>query len=181
MGVKFSNKKISDRLKEIIKRSQNLKEPMQKIAVDMKNETRRNFDLQRSYDGEKWKKSKRAEEQGGQTLKNTGRLYNSFRASAGRTYARVGTNIIYARVLNQGAKKGEFGKVYFTVKQHTRKIKKYKKNGDLAKSKRRITVKPHLRRARIPWGDIPKYKYMGNSQEAKQRYIKIIKEYIFKK
>ena len=81
---------------------------MTRISVDMKNEIRGNIDRGHSFDGIKWKKSKRAINRM-VALKSTGRLYNSFRNTAGRNYARVGTNVIYARTLNQGADKGEFG------------------------------------------------------------------------
>ncbi len=179
MGIKVSGT-ASKKLKEILKRCKNLKEPMARIAVDMKNETRRNFDKERSFDGIKWEKSKRAIKDNGKTLRDTGRLYNSFRNTAGRNYARVGTNVIYARTLNQGADKGEFGEVSFTVRQHTRRVKRYKKNGELAKTKRKITVRSHSRTAKVPWGDIPKYRYMGINQEMKRKYIAILTKYIIK-
>lgn len=137
MGIKVSGT-ASKKLKEILKRCKNLKEPMTRISVDMKNEIRGNIDEQHSFDGTKWKQSKRASEEGGKTLKDTGRLYNSFRNTAGRNYARVGTNVIYARTLNQGADKGEFGKVYFTVPQHTRRIKKYKKTESFPSIKEKL-------------------------------------------
>lgn len=174
MGVKFSNKNISNRIKVILKRCSNLEKPMKKIAVYMKNETLRNFDEEHSYDGIKWEKSKRAREQGGKTLTNTGNLYKNINASFGKNYARVGTNVIYARVLNQGADKGKFGKVSFTVRRHTRKIKSSKNNGE-------VNVKSHTRRANVPWGNIPAYRYMGLSKEAKARYGKILLDYILKK
>lgn len=179
MGIKVSGT-ASKKLKEILKRCKNLKEPMTRISVDMKNEIRGNIDRGHSFDGIKWKKSKRAIEDNGKTLKDTGRLYNSFRNTAGKNYARVGTNVIYARTLNQGADKGEFGEVSFTVKQHTRRIKKYKKNGELSKYKRKITVHAHLRRAKVPWGDIQAYRYMGINEEMKRKYIAILKKYIIK-
>lgn len=179
MGVKTSGT-ARKKLKEILKRCKNLKEPMTRISVDMKNEIRGNIDRGHSFDGIKWKKSKRAIEDNGKTLKDTGRLYNSFRNTAGRNYARVGTNVIYARTLNQGADKGEFGEVSFTVRQHTRRVKRYKKNGELAKTKRKITVRSHSRTAKVPWGDIPKYRYMGINQEMKRKYIAILTKYIIK-
>ena len=137
MGIKVSGT-ASKKLKEILKRCRNLKEPMTRISVDMKNEIRGNIDNQHSFDGTKWEQSKRASKEGGKTLKDTGRLYNSFRNTAGRNYARVGTNVIYARTLNQGADKGEFGKVYFTVPQHTRRIKKYKKTESFPSIKEKL-------------------------------------------
>lgn len=179
MGIRTSGT-ARKKLREILKRCKNLKEPMTRISVDMKNEIRGNIDREHSFDGVKWKKSKRAKEQGGKTLKDTGRLYNSFRNTAGRNYARVGTNVIYASTLNQGADKGEFGEVSFTVRQHTRRVKRYKKNGELAKTKRKITVRSHSRTAKVPWGDIPKYRYMGINQEMKRKYIAILTKYIIK-
>lgn len=170
MGIKVSGT-ASKELKEILKRCKNLKEPMTRISVDMKNEIRGNIDRGHSFDGIKWKKSKRAKEQGGKTLKDTGRLYNSFRNTAGRNYARVGTNVIYARTLNQGADKGEFGEVSFTVRQHSRRLKKYRK---------RITVRSHSRTAKVPWGDIQAYRYMGINKEMKRKYIAILTKYIIK-
>lgn len=176
MGIKFNVKKVKARINLIAKRCKNLKEPLTEIAVDMKNETQNNFDGQHSFDGKSWKKSKRAKEQNGQTLKDTGRLYNSFKYKVGRNYARVGTNVIYARTLNRGADKGEFGKQYYTVRQHRRRLSYKTKSG-----KRIVTVKAHLRRGISPWGDIPAYRYMGISNEAKKRYIEILKKYILKK
>ncbi|MCF2626247.1 phage virion morphogenesis protein [Fusobacterium perfoetens] len=170
MGVKTSGT-AKKKLKEILKRCKNLKEPMTRISVDMKNEIRGNIDRGHSFDGIKWKKSKRASEEGGKTLKDTGRLYNSFRNTAGRNYARVGTNVIYARTLNQGADKGEFGEVSFTVRQHSRRLKKYRK---------RITVRSYSRTAKVPWGDIQAYRYMGINQEMKRKYIAILTKYIIK-
>lgn len=179
MGIKVSGT-ASKKLKEILKRCKNLKVPMEKISVNMKNEVRSNIDGQHSFVGDKWKQSKRAKEQGGKTLRDTGRLYNSFRNTAGRNYARVGTNVIYARTLNQGADKGEFGEVSFTVRQHRRRIKRYKKNGELAKTKRRITVRSHSRTAKVPWGDIQAYRYMGINKNMKRKYIAILTKYIIK-
>ena len=170
MGIKISGT-AKRKLKEILKRCKNLKEPMTKISVDMKNEIRENIDGQHSFDGIKWKKSKRAKEENGRTLKDTGRLYNSFRNTSGKNYARVGTNVIYARTLNQGADKGEFGEVTFTVKQHTRRLKKYRK---------RITVRSHLRTTKVPWGDIQAYRYMGINKGMKRKYIAILTKYIIK-
>lgn len=170
MGIKISGE-VNKKIKEILKRCKNLKEPMTRISVDMKNEIRGNIDNQHSFDGVNWKKSKRAEEDNGKTLKDTGRLYNSFRNTSGRNYARVGTNVIYARTLNRGADKGEFGEVSFTVRQHTRRLKKYRK---------RITVRRHTRTAKVPWGDIQAYRYMGINEKMKRKYIAILTKYIIK-
>ena len=177
MGVKASGT-ARKKLKEILKRCKTLKEPMKIIAVDMKNEVQNNFDEQHDYEGNLWTQSKRAKEQNGKTLKDTGRLYNSFSTKAGSNFARVGTNVKYARVLNRGAKKGSLWKGTYNVKAHYRRIKYKTKKGEWAKNRRKIKVKSHRRRGQAPWGDIKAYRYMGINQEMKERYINILTDYI---
>lgn len=172
MEIKFDNKKLKQRLNKILKRTKDLSKPLQIIATDIKNETLRNFDEKHSFDGNAWKQSKRAAEQGGETLKDTGRLYRSFRAKFGKNYAKVGTNVKYARLLNQGADKGEFGEITVNIKSFKRK--KSKGTG-------KTIVKAHKRKMKVPWGDIPGYHFLGLSKEAKERYTKELLEYILKK
>lgn len=154
MGVKTSGT-AKKKLRDILKRCQNLKKPLQMIATDMRNEVRKNFDEEHDYKGKSWKKSKRATRDGGKTLRDTSRLYNSFTTKTGSNFARVGTNVVYARVLNQGAEKGSLWKGEYTVKSHRRK-------------------------GQAPWGDIKAYRYMGINQEMKYRYTKFLNNYILK-
>ncbi len=56
------------------------------------------FENERSPGGEGWDKSDRAEEEGGQTLSDTGRLKSSVSVSAGADSVEVGTNAIYAAI-----------------------------------------------------------------------------------
>lgn len=179
MGVKTSGT-AKKKLKEILKRCRDLKKPLQMIATDMKNEIHRNFDEQHDYKGKSWKKSKRAARDGGKTLRDTSRLYNSFTTKTGSNFARVGTNVVYARVLNQGAEKGSLWKGEYTVKAHTRRVRYKTKKGEWAKRKKRITVKSHRRKGQAPWGDIKAYRYMGINQEMKYRYTKFLNNYILK-
>lgn len=179
MGVKINIDTLKDKLKGIIKRANNLKEPMKIISVDMKNEIQRNIDEEHSFDGVAWRKSKRAIKDKGQTLKDTGRLYKSFRYLSGNNFARVGTNVIYASTMNYGAKKGSLWKGVYRVKAHYRRVRYKTKSGQWAK--KRIKVKSHTRRGQAPWGDIPKRQFMGISDEQKQKYIDMITDYIIGK
>ena len=52
-----------------------------------------------------WKLSRRAENEGGQTLVKTARLKNSFTVRADEDSVSVGTNVIYARTQHFGAKR----------------------------------------------------------------------------
>lgn len=180
MGVKTTNN-IRKRLNILIKKTSNLKVPMRIVAQEMKGDIRLNFEKERSYEGEKWKKSARAKKDGGKTLRNKSRLYDSFTIYSNREVARVGTKVKYARLLNYGAKQGEIWKGEVTVKAHYRRIKYRKKNGEWAKNKRRILIKSHRRKAMAPWGDIKGYKFMGISKRMIKKATKILEEYILRK
>lgn len=177
MGVKTTNNSFK-KLKAITQRMKKLKPILRVITEDMKNDVRSNFDNQHSYLGVKWEKSKRAVKDGGKTLLDTGRLYNSFTVKATNDYARVGTNVKYARVLNVGTLKGELWKGKVNVKSHYRKIKYRKKNGRWAKNKRKIKVREFYRKSMSPWGDIPAYNYMGINYKMEKNARKKINHYI---
>ena len=53
-------------------------------------------------DGQAWPVSQRAEEEGGQTLVDTGRLRESIVHEAGPSRVTVGTNVLYARIHQLG-------------------------------------------------------------------------------
>lgn len=180
MGVKVTSN-IKKRLKQIIKNCKKLKVPMSIIATDMKNETLRNFDEQHSYDGENWKKSSRAKKQGGKTLQNTERLYNSFNMKYSGNYARVGTNVKYARALNQGVGKGAYGKRKVYIKPYYRRIYRLTKRGKKSKKSSKIKVKGHNREINIPWGEIQAYRYLGISEDMQIRYREILLKYILRR
>ncbi|MEA4892643.1 MAG: phage virion morphogenesis protein [Peptococcaceae bacterium] len=67
------------------------------LAETLRESTMTRFDTGTGPDGRKWKKSIRAEAEGGQTLVNTADLKNSIHAMASDTAAAVGTNKKYAR------------------------------------------------------------------------------------
>ncbi|MGL5568979.1 MAG: phage virion morphogenesis protein, partial [Cetobacterium sp.] len=68
MGVKLKADYIKKRLRKIVNNMQDLSPVMKYIGNDMLNETIDNFDKEQSYDGVKWKKSKRALKESGKTL-----------------------------------------------------------------------------------------------------------------
>lgn len=180
MGVRTTNN-TSKRIKDIIKNCNDLRVPLKIIARDMKNETLRNFDNEKSYLGVKWKKSTRAKKDGGKTLQDTGRLYNSFTKYSDNNVARVGTNVIYARALNNGLKKGENGTVNAVIRTHYRRIRYKKKNGEYAKNKKRVKVRAHVRTIKVPWGDIPGYKFLGISPRMRMKYKNILLQHVLKR
>lgn len=181
MGVRTTNN-TSKRIKDIIKNCNDLRSPLKIIARDMKNETLRNFDNEKSYLGVKWKKSNRAKRDGGKTLQDTGRLYNSFTRYSDNNVARVGTKVIYAKSLNDGVDKEEDGKtVNAVVKTHYRRVRYKKKNGEYAKNKKKVKVRAHVRTIKVPWGDITGYKFLGISPKMRMKYKNILLQHILKR
>lgn len=85
---------------------------MMSMARVLKTGAQMRFRTQRAPDGQPWQKSRRAAEEGGQTLSLTRRLRNSITAAHDRNTASVGTNVVYAAIHQFGgiirAKKGPF-------------------------------------------------------------------------
>lgn len=79
----------------------------------------------RDVDGNPWKMSWRAKLQGGQTLRDTGRLMNSYTHNVLANGVEVGTNVEYAPYLHYGAtilpKNGQY--ITFAVAGQYRKVK----------------------------------------------------------
>lgn len=81
-----------------------------------------------------------------------GGLAGSIHDRADRDSVTVGTNKIYAAVHQFGAKKGAFGAVEANIKAHMRKITKI--FGRPVKP-RKVAVRAHTKKMKLPWGDIP--------------------------
>lgn len=94
----------------------------------------------------------------GPPLRDTGRLMNSLTREATQTEARVGTNVVYAAVHHFGAAKGSFGTFLHQVKPHQRIINQA--FGRRLRFPVATSVGSHIRRAKLPWGDIPARPFM---------------------
>lgn len=84
------------------------------IARYMKSAMQLRFRTQVGTDGKRWPQSKAARQRGGQTLRDTNRLYRSLTTRSGVDYAEAGTNVVYARVNHYGILK------VVTVRPHRR-------------------------------------------------------------
>lgn len=100
------------RLKLGLPLSGSMLKPMQQIARAMLTGTQLRFRSMQGPDGNEWLKSRRASEDGGQTLSLSRRLRNSIVAAATSNSAAVGTDVEYAAIHQFGgvirAKKGPF-------------------------------------------------------------------------
>jgi phage virion morphogenesis protein len=100
IDIKINDQQITAYLTGLRRKVENMRPIMAELAADMLDEVRENF----AHEGlpNPWKKSKRAQKQGGMTLQDTRRLYNSIHAASGSTFARVGTNVRYAAIHHFG-------------------------------------------------------------------------------
>jgi len=68
------------------------------IASAIHSQTLLRFSEEKAADGTRWSKSRRVQAEGGQTLQDTRRLYASIIAKWSETYAKVGSNVVYAAI-----------------------------------------------------------------------------------
>ncbi len=94
-----------------IAKSQRSQELMDTIGETLVSSTQQRFKDGVDPNGKKWKKSKRAEKEGGQTLVDSGRLRNSITYEATPQMVCIGSNVIYARIHQLGGKAGRGHKV----------------------------------------------------------------------
>ena len=104
---------ITLRIDQRINRAKDTRELMKNISIDMKNKITRRFQASKDPDGKMWEyntittiERKDSDKVG----TDTGRLRNSMTNKNTRTSASAGTNVVYARTFNYGAKKGQYGK-----------------------------------------------------------------------
>lgn len=95
------------------------------IGAGLVNSIQHRFLTGTDVDGNPWKISWRARMQGGETLRDTGRLMNSYTHNVLSSGVEVGTDVVYAPHLHYGAtilpKNGQY--ITFAVGGQYRKVK----------------------------------------------------------
>lgn len=135
---------------------------MEDIARYGKTSTQLRFRRQAGPDGQRWWPSVRAREQGGQTLRDTNRLFRSITWRAGPNYAAWGTNVVYAAAHNFGIRR------VVQVKAHRRMTTRRWEGGISVKS---VQVKAHPRLQFTP-----KREYLGFSRADMREILVILVE-----
>jgi len=158
LQIKIDDSRMQEILARSIERCQNKKQALRSVGAIVREAIRTNF--RAGGRPEKWKPSKRgtADSVPGLrigTLRDTGRLMNSFTVRADNQRVTVGTNVVYAATHQYGAKKFSFGTVVAQVGAHQR----------ISKKGRKYWVLPHTRKVRLPWGDIPARPFMHISSD----------------
>lgn len=97
---------IKDRFNSLILRLGDLTPAMDEIGSMLITSTLDRFEKGRAPDGTAWEPSRRAIEEDGQMLIDSGRLRASITSKAGRREVEVGTNVIYAAIHQLGGNAG---------------------------------------------------------------------------
>lgn len=128
-------------------------ELMDSLGTMLHRNTVKRFDNEESPSGKKWKKSRRALEENGQTLSDTGNLKNNISYAVKGKSVMVGTNVHYARI-------HQFGGI---IKPKTKKTLAFGRGG------KKILAKQVI---------MPARPFIGISKEDKDEARHIIGEFL---
>lgn len=118
-SVQFhGQEKITQWLNRVLKQAGDHSKLMHNIGSVLEHNTKQRINTGIGTDDKPWQKSWRAKLQGGTTLRDTSRLYNSIKYTVldGGKRVIVGTNVFYAPVMHYGA----------TIRAKTGKYLKFK-------------------------------------------------------
>ena len=113
--------KITEWLNRVLKQAGDHTKLMHNIGSILEHNTKQRINTGIGTDDKPWQKSWRARMQGGTTLRDTSRLYNSIKYTVldGGKRVVVGTNVFYAPVMHFGAtikaKSGKYLKFKTTI------------------------------------------------------------------
>lgn len=114
--VAVDTKQIDELLAKVMARTRNAMPAMRVIGEIVRSSIRENF--RAGGRPARWKRSARAKEQSGQTLRDRNILYNSFTVKATGSKVEVGTNVKYAAAHHFGVSKT----VSQRVREHVRRV-----------------------------------------------------------
>lgn len=104
-------------LEKLLRGLDDTSEMMDEVGGMLVSSTLNRFENERGPDGQRWKPSARARQEGGQTLTDSARLRTSITHTYDRDSVAVGTNVIYAGIHQLGGTirpKGD-GKLKFSI------------------------------------------------------------------
>lgn len=126
---------------------------MEELASFGVSSTQQKFVDQRDPDGRPWSPSRRAQEQGGKTLQDSNRLFQSLSSEATPATAAWGSNVVYAGIHQLGG----------TIK---------------AKNGKKLVFKGYRGFVSVSQVDIPARPYLGISQSDKGEIENIVQEWM---
>jgi phage gpG-like protein len=102
-----------------------------------------------------------------QILLDSGTLRDSVTEKADKDSVVIGTNMEYAALQHFGAKKGQFGIHNVLFKAHLRNI-----------AGKKVNVRSHTRKVKLPWGDIPARPFMTIHPTTLEDMVEILASFI---
>ncbi|TBV76870.1 phage virion morphogenesis protein [Pseudoxanthomonas winnipegensis] len=137
------------------------------VAIGRYGKTSTQLRFRRQVDpaGRRWWPSLRARKQGGQTLRDTNRLFQSITWSVGPGYAEWGTNVAYAAAHNFGVRK------MVTVGAHQRNMKGVTRTGRAWA--KRVQVRSFVRLMFLP-----RRQFLGFNQADRDTIREILADFV---
>ncbi|MBN4937094.1 phage virion morphogenesis protein [Stenotrophomonas maltophilia] len=164
-SIQLDDTRVHAWLQRLVLSGRSPRRAMVSIARYGKTSTQMRFRTQTDPDGRRWWPSARAKAQGGQTLRNTNRLFRSITSAAGNDYAEWGTNVAYAAAHNFGVRK------MVNIAAHRRRISGTSRTGrSWAKV---VPVKSFVRLMFLP-----RRQYIGFSATDRAMIIDILREFV---
>lgn len=166
--IDIDDRRIQDALKRLdVASGGNAPRAMAAIGRFMKTSTQLRFRQGKGPDGSTWWPSNRARKEGGQTLRDTNRLFRSITWKSGPAFAETGTNVVYAAAHHFGVRK------IVTVRPHRRITKGRNKAGGI--SVKSVPVKSFARLMFLPRREI-----FGFSTTDRVEILDILREHLLK-
>lgn len=159
MGVVYQivvdDRQVNALLSRLTALGQSPRHVMQDIATYGENSTRDRFKQQVGPDGAAWQPSHRAQNKGGKTLIESGRLLDSVTNQSGNDFAEWGTNAIYAAIHQVG---GE-------IRAKTSKGLFFKLSDGTGRRVKKVTI--------------PARPYLGINADDEAQIVDIINQHLF--
>lgn len=114
--VEVKDEKVLSALSRLSLQSDGRRDLLARIGAGEADNTRLRFSDQAGPDGTPWEPSIRAMTQGGETLRDTGRLMNSITYVTNDDSVEVGTNVMYAAMMHGGGTIRAVGSGYLKFK-----------------------------------------------------------------
>lgn len=182
LEIEFRDEQVEALLQNIERKFQNLKPALSVIGEIVRTSVERNFEV--GGRPGKWKEPAPAtieqrvkkKKWPGQVLVQSARLKKSINFDVEKDKVTIGSNIRYSALHQFGAKRGEFGTISSQVKTHFRKLSK----GKAGDGEKKVKVKGHTRKQKIPWGDIPARPFLEIQDEDWKEMTRAIEEHFLK-
>lgn len=177
--IRLENREVIDALRGLQERSKNLRPVFAEIGEIMRSSIMENF-LQKGRP--KWPRlsevtqALRAKKKKwpGPILQVSRQLMNSIQRNVYPDRVEVGTNKIYAAVMQFGAKKGTLFNGIANIPEHTRR----KSAASRKSAANSVTVRAHQRRIVTPWGDIPPRPFLVFQERDVDDILRKISDYL---